>query len=135
MILEVDFEYPEELHDLHNDYPCAPEKIKVTKNMLSPYCQKIADKFNISSGLVSKLIPTKRKNMFCIIIIILISPFCAMVRIRPLQSPQWKRSCATFWISLQVRCMDLSSFSADLCQVILGLPCCLFPLVARTNFL
>jgi len=23
-ILEVDFEYPEELHNLHNDYPLAP---------------------------------------------------------------------------------------------------------------
>ena len=26
LILEVDLEYPEELHHLHNDYPCAPEK-------------------------------------------------------------------------------------------------------------
>ena len=25
-ILEVDLEYPKELHDLHNDYPLAPEK-------------------------------------------------------------------------------------------------------------
>ena len=30
-ILEVDFEYPENLHDLHNDYPLAPESIKVDK--------------------------------------------------------------------------------------------------------
>ena len=26
-ILEVDLEYPKELHDLHNDYPLAPERI------------------------------------------------------------------------------------------------------------
>ena len=41
MILEVDLEYPKELHELHNDYPLAAEKIKVTKEMLSPYCENI----------------------------------------------------------------------------------------------
>ena len=30
-ILEVDLEYPKELHDLHNDYPLAPEQIVVNK--------------------------------------------------------------------------------------------------------
>ena len=30
-ILEVDLEYPKELHDLHNDYPLAPESLKVDK--------------------------------------------------------------------------------------------------------
>ena len=60
LILEVDLEYHQELHDIHNDYPVAPEKVKVSNNMLSAYCKKIAEKYNISIGLVSKLIPTLR---------------------------------------------------------------------------
>ena len=56
LIFEVDLEYPQELHDLHNDYPLAPEKVKISKNMLSGYCKKIAEKYNISIGLVSRRI-------------------------------------------------------------------------------
>ena len=62
MILEVDLEYPKELHDLHNDYPLGPEKVKVTDEMLSNYCKKIQKKFNISTGLVHKLIPPTIKQ-------------------------------------------------------------------------
>ena len=58
LILEVDLEYPKELHDLHNDYPLGAEKVKVTDDMLSGYCKKIQNKFKISTGLVHKLIPT-----------------------------------------------------------------------------
>ena len=58
LILEVDLDYPKELHNLHNDYPLGPEKVKVTKDMLSDYCKNIAEKYKISTGLVYKLIPT-----------------------------------------------------------------------------
>ena len=58
LLVEVDLEYPKELHDLHNDYPLAAERVCVNKDMLSEYCKTIATKYNISTGLVSKLIPT-----------------------------------------------------------------------------
>ena len=34
-ILEIDLEYSDELHDFHNDYPLAPEKLEINNNMLS----------------------------------------------------------------------------------------------------
>ena len=65
LILEVDLEYPKELHNLHNDYPLAAERVCVTKDMLSGYCKKIAAKYNISTGLVQKLIPTLKNKEKC----------------------------------------------------------------------
>ena len=56
-ILEADLEYPSELHELHNDYPLAPEKLKIAKNMLSKYCFNIANKYVIKIGGVNKLVP------------------------------------------------------------------------------
>ena len=58
LILEADLEYPQKLHDLHNDYPVAPEKAKVSKNMLLGYCRKIGEKYKTSVGQVNKIIPT-----------------------------------------------------------------------------
>ena len=55
--LEVDFEYPDELHELHNGYPLASEKLAVSSDMLSNYCKKIGDKHEMKVGDVKKLIP------------------------------------------------------------------------------
>ena len=61
VILEVDLEYQQELRDLHKNYHLAPQKMKVTKEMLSSYSESIREKFNIRIGQVHKLIPTLNK--------------------------------------------------------------------------
>ena len=60
LILEVDLVYDKSLHDLHNDYPVTPEKLKVPSGILSEYCKKIAEKYKILIGQVNKLIRTLR---------------------------------------------------------------------------
>ena len=56
-ILEVDLEYLDKLHELHNDYPLALEKLAIPYEMLSNYCKKIVDKYRIKVGNVKKLVP------------------------------------------------------------------------------
>ena len=62
--LAIDLDYPENLHDLHKDYPMAPEKIKIKEEMLSPYSAKNAKKFDIKTGNINKLAPNlmSKKN-------------------------------------------------------------------------
>ena len=56
-ILEVDLEYLQELHDIHNDYPLAPKKISIPKEWLSKYCLEIANTHNITTVNVKRLVP------------------------------------------------------------------------------
>ena len=56
-ILEVHLQYPNELHELHNDYPLAPEKLAVSYDMLSNYYKKTADKYEKKVSDVKKLVP------------------------------------------------------------------------------
>ena len=44
------------MHDLHNDYPLAPEKLEINQNMLSNYCFSIVNKYGIKIGGVNKLV-------------------------------------------------------------------------------
>ena len=56
-LLEVDLECPENLHDKHKDFPMAPEKIKVSEKMLSPFQLEIKNKYGIKVGITNKLAP------------------------------------------------------------------------------
>ena len=55
--VKVDLEYPEELHDEHNDYPLAPERKLVRDSLLSPYGLSLKTKLNIGEDKVEKLVP------------------------------------------------------------------------------
>ena len=65
--MEVDLEYPQELHDLHNDYPVAPKKqkypAKYAIGVLQKDCRKIYH-FNRSSKQTNPNI--KRQERVCV---------------------------------------------------------------------
>ena len=56
-VLEVDLKYPPDLHNLHNDYPLAPERLKVQKEWLSPYCQQLIEDLQLHFTPTEKLVP------------------------------------------------------------------------------
>ena len=55
-ILEVDIDYPLELHDLHNEYPLSPVKMKVTENMLSLYAKQLLEELELEGTSTEKVI-------------------------------------------------------------------------------
>ena len=55
------------MHDIHNDYPSALERINISKEWLSGYCLKIANVRKITTGSVKKLVPNvMNKNNYVI---------------------------------------------------------------------
>ena len=54
-VCEVDLEYPDELHQMHNDYPLAPEKFEVKSEWLSQYQHNFMT--NKTCLKVKKLVP------------------------------------------------------------------------------
>ena len=65
-VLKLDLEYSKVLRKIRNDYPLAPNKVKIKRETLSNYQQKIADFYDIPVGNVRKLVSdffNKEKNM------------------------------------------------------------------------
>jgi len=67
-ILDVDLEYPEELHEIHSSFPLAPHQMEITDGILSEYATQLLkslkkkEKFK-SKKLTSTFLP--RKNYVC----------------------------------------------------------------------
>ena len=57
-VLEVNLEYPKELHELRSDHPLVLDKLEIKKEILSDYQLKIVDDFKISISNVKKLVPS-----------------------------------------------------------------------------
>ena len=53
-ILEVDLEYDETLHNIHNDYRLCPENVSIAEEDLSPYTKQLGEKLDV------KIVPTKK---------------------------------------------------------------------------
>ncbi|KAL9951857.1 hypothetical protein ACROYT_G044596 [Oculina patagonica] len=57
-ILEVDLEYPAELHEEHNSYPLAPEKKKINTDLFSPYQKELIKNLDLDQPDSEKLVLT-----------------------------------------------------------------------------
>ena len=69
-VLEVDLEYPKEFRKLYSDYPLAPDKIEIEREM-SDYQLKIADLYNIPiqafiQALLSTVVFSQRLGFFTV---------------------------------------------------------------------
>ena len=64
-IVECDLNYPESLHEAHNDYPLAPERMEIKSEMLSEKQEQLTLTYQASRGgngskLVTTLLPKKK---------------------------------------------------------------------------
>ena len=60
-ILEVNLEYPEDLHEAHNAYPLAPERMVVQKSWMSDYQHNLLG-VGVAPTEVEKLVPNLRNK-------------------------------------------------------------------------
>ena len=65
-ILEVDLEYPKELHDLHNEYPVAPESLNVGN------VDKLIPNLKVLGKSVGLCKTTKRKDQVYISLLVFV---------------------------------------------------------------
>ena len=65
--VECDLDYPKELHDLHNDYPLAAERLAIADELLSETQRDVRDKYEMLHTATTKLVPNlmNKTNYTC----------------------------------------------------------------------
>jgi len=63
-ILEVDLEYPEELHKEHSSYPLVPEKKVTEKELMSVYQKHLMEDLKLDPPTSEKLVLTLEDKKF-----------------------------------------------------------------------
>ena len=121
-IIEVDLEYPEELHDLHSDYPLCPEKIEVSYEMLSKYCKHIVNRYGIRVGGVKKLIPNHsdkvRYHVHYKNLLYYLSLGMKLVKIHRILSFKQSNFLKVFTVLIEKRQKSPDEFSKNLCKLL-----------------
>jgi hypothetical protein len=56
-VVECDLQYPDQLHELHNEYPLAPERVNIETEMLSAKQIQIRLHYSINHNHSTKLVP------------------------------------------------------------------------------
>ena len=63
-ILEVDLEYPPELHNSHHPYPLAPEKKKIKREWMSVYQTKLVDELKVDMNEEKLVLTLQNKENY-----------------------------------------------------------------------
>lgn len=61
--VSVDLEYPDELHDLHNDYPCAPQRMEVPLDWVSEWTKTKISRYGLTADDVG--FTSKNEKLIC----------------------------------------------------------------------
>ena len=75
-ISEVDLDYLNEFHELHNDYPLVPETFEISRNMLSNYYSSIEKTSDIKIDAINKSVQISQIKVNMVFITEIFSCIC-----------------------------------------------------------